>query len=49
MSVLPPSPPSSYEQDILELRDTNARLQEQIENLKVSEQLLSLFSLAVVA
>ncbi|XP_068735076.1 transmembrane and coiled-coil domain protein 3-like isoform X1 [Montipora capricornis] len=31
---LPPSPPSSYEQDILELRDTNARLQEQIENLK---------------
>lgn len=31
---LPPSPPSSYEQDIVELRDTNARLQEQIDNLK---------------
>lgn len=31
---LPPSPPTSYEQDIVDLRDTNARLQEQIDNLK---------------
>ena len=32
---LPPSPPMSYEQDITELRATNTRLQEQIDNLKV--------------
>ncbi|KAM7428800.1 transmembrane and coiled-coil [Porites harrisoni] len=31
---LPPSPPMSYEQDITELRATNTRLQEQIDNLK---------------
>lgn len=31
---LPPSPPTSYEQDIIELRETNARLQEHIDNLK---------------
>lgn len=30
----PPSPPSSYDQDIIELRGTNARLQEEIDNLK---------------
>lgn len=39
---LPPSPPSSYEQDIVELRDTNARLQEQIDNLKVRFALIFL-------
>ncbi|XP_078384307.1 transmembrane and coiled-coil domain protein 3-like isoform X2 [Oculina patagonica] len=31
---LPPSPPTSYEQDIIELRETNASLQEVIENLR---------------
>nr|XP_058966422.1 transmembrane and coiled-coil domains protein 1-like isoform X2 [Pocillopora verrucosa] len=31
---LPPSPPTSYDQDIGELREVNARLHEQIESLK---------------
>ncbi|XP_020615947.1 transmembrane and coiled-coil domains protein 1-like isoform X2 [Orbicella faveolata] len=31
---LPPSPPTSYDHDIIELRETNARLQELIDNLK---------------
>ncbi|CAH3144026.1 unnamed protein product [Pocillopora meandrina] len=31
---LPPSPPTSYDQDIGELREVNARLHEQIEGLK---------------
>ncbi|PFX16322.1 Transmembrane and coiled-coil domains protein 1 [Stylophora pistillata] len=30
---LPPSPPTSYEQDISELRETNTRLKKQIDNL----------------
>lgn len=33
---LPPSPPTSYDQDIGELRKVNARLHEQIDNLTVS-------------
>jgi len=31
---LPPSPPTSYEQDIIELRETNSRLQDLIDNLR---------------
>ena len=38
----PPSPPSSYDQDIMDLRGTNARLQEEIDNLKVSEDFILL-------